>query len=404
MAKRRTASPNRATNRYENSDSFVKNPLDGLSWNTGSNPTVRTKPLVIVLLLLTVALRADEVLFRYEGDVRPENGGMTLFDSCSSGNLCTDFVEEGRYVIEWEGGDPVNYDHNISVDPEEPPSILWIEAHFRSNWPLPPGDDGCDGRFVAHFRDVFDLVWLHGDRAVSFSGDEFSPLLPLNQFYTTRFESRDGTSFRFAVNGRVFFARTEHQPAGSSGLQFGGLAFCNRPLGTIIRNEWDFIRYGTISDGEAIVAADPPAGVLDANQYPKLDRFTITFDQPGYVYVDDVGVDSTGAVPQVQWTRRPDNGGPETVEIVLDRPLAVGHTTTFTFDTGAEPQIIEYTYVILGACCLPGGACLETDQADCQSQEGQFTPDGTCSGDADGDGVDTSCGACPDDAFKTAPG
>lgn len=46
-------------------------------------------------------------------------------------------------------------------------------------------------------------------------------------------------------------------------------------------------------------------------------------------------------------TRRQDNGPPETVEIVLDRPLAVGSTTRFTFNTGAAtPQTIEYTVAV----------------------------------------------------------
>jgi hypothetical protein len=258
------------------------------------------------------------------------------------------------------------------------------------------------------------------------------------------------------------------------------------PYATV--NRWDYVRYGRLTTGEVVVASDPPSGVVNANAYPNLDRFTVTFDQPGYVYIDDVAVDviatkprsheategnveegskatrqrgnkgnvetskspnvqidsfdlqhSTFDIPVVVATRRQDNGPPETVEIVLDRPLALGVTTRFTFNTGAaEPQVVEYTLVQLEPCCLPGGACAELTSQDCTAQGGApptseprssdradlrnsmtsadaDSPRGmnsaarlgtnACEGDADADGVDGLCGdECPADSGKLAPG
>ena len=43
-------------------------------------------------------------------------------------------------------------------------------------------------------------------------------------------------------------------------------------------------------------------------------------------------------------TRRLDNGPPETVEIVLDRPIPYNAATRFTFNDGVPAQTIEFTY------------------------------------------------------------
>ncbi|MEK6798061.1 MAG: hypothetical protein AABZ12_03780, partial [Planctomycetota bacterium] len=205
-----------------------------------------------------------------------------------------------------------------------------------------------------------------------------------------------------------------------------------------MRNEWDFVRYGTLGDGEAVVSADPPQGVVDTNTYPDLDRFRVTFDRPGFVYVDDVTVATTGGdVPIVLWVRRPDGGEPDTVEIVLDRAIPFAQTTTFTFDTGGSPNTVEYTVLSLGACCLADGSCIDSEETECASLAGSFTPGAACSApqsccvdgecieldplccsaeggmvptltcdlDADGDTLDAACGdACPADPDKTAPG
>jgi hypothetical protein len=109
-------------------------------------------------------------------------------------------------------------------------------------------------------------------------------------------------------------------------------------------NEWDFIRYGTISHGERIIGADPPVGFLDPRVYKGLDRFTVTFDSPNYVYVDEISVETTsGPTPAVVATRRRENDGPETVEILLDRPISIGATTRFMFNDGVATNLVEYT-------------------------------------------------------------
>ena len=112
-------------------------------------------------------------------------------------------------------------------------------------------------------------------------------------------------------------------------------------------NEWDYIRFGTIAAGEQIIGADPPSGstVYD----PAFNSFTVTFDAPNFVHIDDITVEVTGGdAPVVARTWRRENDGPETVEIVLDRPMPIGETTTFTFDDGVAVNVVRYTLIDLG--------------------------------------------------------
>jgi hypothetical protein len=112
------------------------------------------------------------------------------------------------------------------------------------------------------------------------------------------------------------------------------------------RDDWDFVRYGIVSRGEQLIASGPPGGVLDARAHAGLDRFTVTFDAPNYVYVDEVTVEVTaGDPPGVAATRRYNHEGVETVEIVLDRPIPMGETTLFTFDDGVVVNVVEYSFV-----------------------------------------------------------
>ena len=60
--------------------------------------------------------------------------------------------------------------------------------------------------------------------------------------------------------------------------------------------------------------------------------------------------------------------------VVLDRPLPLGFTTSFIFDTGGQPQVVEYTYLTLGSCCPPDGSCLESDEGGCAALGGTFHP------------------------------
>ena len=105
-----------------------------------------------ILITLCVAgpsrwATADAVLFRYEADVHPNDpaGGFSPFNPCAE---CTDFIEDGHYVIEWtDMGDQVNHSHEISRDPEPGPPTLGIEWRYRSNRGFGPGDFACgDGR------------------------------------------------------------------------------------------------------------------------------------------------------------------------------------------------------------------------------------------------------------------
>jgi hypothetical protein len=133
---------------------------------------------------------------------------------------------------------------------------------------------------------------------------------------------------------------------------------------------------------------------------------------------------------------------PRIVEIVLDRPLAVGRTTTFTFNDPAAPgvsNVVEYTLVQPAACCLPDGTCGPRIEPDCTGKGGSFHPSASCTtsqaccsltglcsaldpvccatgggvpqpgidceGDQDADGLDAACGdACPLDPADDADG
>ncbi|MBI4717931.1 MAG: hypothetical protein HY763_09025, partial [Planctomycetes bacterium] len=84
------------------------------------------------------------------------------------------------------------------------------------------------------------------------------------------------------------------------------------------------------------------------------------------------------AVPQVIATRRRDNGNPEDLEVVLDRPMPVGATTRFTFNDGVTQNVVEYTLGIPGICCLIGGGCAAAFDPTCTNAGGTFVPDGVC--------------------------
>ncbi len=400
---------------------------------------------VFVLASFASTSRADDLLYRYDCDVLPydPSAGWVIGNPCVAPQ-CTESVSGGRFILDWppDNGDIVNYDLTITPAGQPPPPALWVEWRFRSTLPLHPSHAGCDAWFDFVYDRIGDSVYLHGDAAVSFEGGQFILGLALNEFHTYRFESLDGLNYRVSVNGEVFITDVGVGPGGTrSRLQFIGRGACPLSITLGTHNEWDFIRYGTIGEGETIVTSNPPGGILDAEQYSSLDRFTITFDQPNYVYVNEItvevlpnqyrpGAPGSGAVlsddylpdpnparqrwadhpalalgvPMVIATRRLDNGAPETVEIVLDRPLAVGTTTRFTFNTGGTPNTIEYTLVDLSPCCLPGGACTDLSSDDCTAQGG--TPaSATCEGDVDADDRDGVCGdACPADPAKFASG
>lgn len=310
--------------------------------------------LKLLLLLVPAQLAlGNSTIYRFEGDRLPYDpaAGWQVHAACDVD--CAEILSDGRFILEWaaDGRDTVNFSRLIEDDPKLLPPSLWVEWRFRSNNPIHPNFYGCDARFRTDYKAIGEPVYIHADAVVSFGADFFIAGLPFNEFRTYRFESRDGNHFRFSVDGFVFYDGKDFKGTDGRVLQFGGDGGCtlmNEPT----RNEWDFIRYGTTGDGEIIVAADPPAGYLNPATYSNLDRFTVTFDQPNYVYIADVAVEvlgnqTAGGSPVVLATRRQDNGPPETVEIVLDRPLPIGQTTRFTFNTGAATsQTVEYTVAI----------------------------------------------------------
>jgi hypothetical protein len=129
-------------------------------------------------------------------------------------------------------------------------------------------------------------------------------------------------------------------------------------------NRWDYVRYGTISYGEQMIASNPPCWFVDARVRALLDRFTVTYDQPNYVRVDETtvnvegiersrdqllasrGTDTTVApdLPHVTATRRRDNGPPHEVEIVLDKPIPFNATTRLILNDGVAVNVVEFTF------------------------------------------------------------
>jgi len=186
---------------------------------------------------------------------------------------------------------------------------------------------------------------LYGDTVISFSGDHFVTNLANNEFRTYRFESPDGVNYWFSMDGLVFRSSVGDQPINSNYLQMRGQGGCLHDWTPNMENAWDFVRYGTVSSGEQIVASDPPGGFVDARLHPTLDRFIVRYDLPNYVYLDEITVEVTdGVAPIPTQTRRLDNGPPDVVEIVLDRPIPYNSTTKFTFDDSALSQSVEFTY------------------------------------------------------------
>ncbi len=318
------------------------------------------------------AAQADDVLHRYEGEILPyaPGAGWVINRRCEGG--CSEALQDGHLVVTYvdqnvAAGFLYGYDRGIARQTDPQPPTLWVEWGYRSEQPLPPFAYTCDGGITVGYMHFVDHAFLFGDAIVSFSGDDVVRGLTMSDFHTYRFESLDGIHYRMSVDGLVFREAFDDTAIFGAYVQFGGDGGCGPEYYPTI-NEWDFVRYGTIAYGEEIVSSDPPAGFVDARAHRALDRFTVTFDQPNYVYIDEITVEVTTTKPRsheatkggffelrtsnfelppppaVVATRRLDNGPPETVEIVLNRPIPYNATTRFTFNDGAIEQSIEFTF------------------------------------------------------------
>jgi len=304
---------------------------------------------MLALLLTGSAARGDGLIHGFEGDVLPGEAGSEwdIADACEPD--CSRRLDNGCFLLEWgETGDIVTYYHWIARPPDTPPPSLWVEWRFRSNQPKPATSSSCDASLTILYMHFHDLANMFQDAVVDHSWSHFVLGLDHDVFHTFRLESVDGTNYTMSVDGFVFKVWQGQRTPTVHGIQFGGDGRCSvapqRPVP--VRNEWDYIRYGTLGDVERVVSADPPAGFLDPVALAGLDRFTVTYDAANYVYIDEITVETTGTqTPIVLATRRRDNGAPDTVEIVLDRPLPPGEHTRFIFDDGTIQSIIDYSYI-----------------------------------------------------------
>ncbi len=348
--------------------------------------------------MFAVSTRADETLFRYEGDVLPLDpaGGWIEFQPCTG--YCNELLEDGHFILERTLPTlPVVYGHRFNTEPE-PPVSLWVEWRFRSNQVIPPDDFACDASFGIFYRLIKEKLFLFADTVLDGGGSNFVTNLNPENFHHYRFETADGVNYRISVDGQIFVNEISGIGSESFFLRFEGLVGCdieNFPT----RDEWDFIRYGTVSFGEQIVATDPPSGFISPLQYPNLNQFHITFDSANYVYVDDITVTSTAfTIPQVLETRRRENDEPSMVEVVLDQPIPLGKTTTFTITDGVTTNIVSYTY----------GCPLAADNIDSDGDTILNCMD-QCPGqddtiDTDSDGKPDCLDDCPADPNKIDPG
>lgn len=301
---------------------------------------------LFLFILMTVQLaRGDELLYAYEGDVLPYEAGWLIYNPCDQ--LCSESMEGGRFVLSAPSQtDSFNYHLRIAYPPELPPPSLWVEWRFRSNHPIIPVSDGCDGWFTVHYKGIFEWIFMYGDAVYPASGIVGVFGLALDEFHTFRFESEDGVFYRLSVDGDVFLATYDvDKPNGANSLQFGGHGGCGDDWIPNMRNEWDLIRYGTIAFGERIIESDPPAGYLRPGVHGGMDRFSVGFDSPNYLYIDEISVEVSGGIaPLVLATKRPDNGPPDVVAIELELQIPAGQRTTFTFNDGIAINTVSYTF------------------------------------------------------------
>lgn len=297
---------------------------------------------LLLALIIVSSARADGLLFSYDGNTLPGEpaSGLQVDNPCEPD--CSLSLADGYLVLEWgEMGERTSFSNTIAALPDSPPSSLWVEWRSRSNQPQSSSSIACDADVFVVYNAIVDAVLMFQNVAFDNSGDQSVPLTP--GFHTYRFESPDGINYTLAIDGIVFKANARPGKPFNSVVAFGGSGSCSGFRPQPVRNEWDFVRHGTLGNGEQLVNAVPPSGSLTPAQANQLSSVVLTFDQPAHLYVDEIAVTTTGGTPPtVLATRRLDNGTPEVLEVVITGLLPPGETTTFTFDTGAGPQSVSY--------------------------------------------------------------
>lgn len=308
-----------------------------------------------IALTAVSSARADGILLDYDGSVHPAEAGWQVANGCESS--CVERTEDGVFVVEWPkpGSDPVSYILLIA-SPGEPlgdaAPPFWIEWRYRSNQEGPQlGAISCDGRFQLQYASIMDGIWIFGGVGISGSGGQAVALDPLEAFHTFRFESPDGLHYAWYADGQLLDAgqgRPDCCPTLNTSLRFGGDGTCGGGLAVGDINEWDYVRYGRLEENELFVSADPPSGNVPLG----FDRFSVGFDAPNYLYVDDVSVSSDSNLsPTIAKSWRLDHHGPGELEIVLSRSLIVNETITVTIGEPPDETVLTYHLPPVGACC-----------------------------------------------------
>ena len=299
---------------------------------------------------------ADELLHAFEGDVVPYDPsvGWVRADPCEG--PCEESIESGHLVLRWpETGSPFGYRYDIARPGTLPPQTLWVEWRVRSNHPLGCCFYSCDAGFTVKYKGIGEHLFIYGDAAISFDVGSFVVDLAIEEFHTYRFESLDGIHYQVSVDGEVFLLNQRDKSNGYHSIAIFGDGGCGGDEIPNAINEWDFVRFGTIAYGEEIIGSDPPPGFIDSGHHPLLDRFTVTYDSPNSVYIDEISMTVTPAEsfeisspvfhnPSIVSARRIDNCPADVIEIVLDRPIPYNATTRFTFNDGTLSQFLEFTY------------------------------------------------------------
>jgi hypothetical protein len=308
----------------------------------------------------------DQVVFAYEADTWPWLGGFETFNACDLD--CTHSLEDGNYVAHMQngGGNGIyNYSRLITTTGGTPPPTLWVEWRFRSNYSYLQSNGFVldDARVRTQYDQTVVSVstWMWGDAAFDAGvgpGCTCSVTgMPMGEFHTYRFEIANGLDSLRWADGKLLQATTACCPSdGTTFIQFGGngggLGGGPNGMGYPgLEDTWDYVRYGLITYGETVTAADPPFGYIDPRQdrasnvnTPQgLMRLTVTFNEPNGLNISNITVQSTAPAalwPIVEWVTRPDGDLGTTWEIRLNQRIPPGHRTRFIISDEADAAAV----------------------------------------------------------------